>query len=128
MTYIEFFDPEATKNLSACMLYKPERVVFVGHDEEVMDRCTQRYEAMFADRKTPIRFLYRYVEENDLPGAVRILSDIVEEFDQCVFDLTGGQEILNVALGVVYARYPDRQIHIHQYDMEKNEIYDPIIQ
>lgn len=124
MTYIEFFGREAAENISACITYAPERVIYIGNTESVMERCIAKYSQILAERGTPIEFQHRTVSKSDLDEAVAALSQIVKTYDDCVFDITGGEEILNVALGVVCERYPDKNLQIHKWNLRDNVIYD----
>ena len=124
MTYIEFFDKTASENVSACLTYAPERVIFVGDNAKHMQRSIGRYAKVFENRGIKIEFLFKTVSKSNLDGAIRILSEIVETYDDCVFDITGGEEILNLALGVVYARYPEKNIQIHRFNLRNNMVYD----
>ncbi len=124
MTYIEFFDREAAENISTCTAYQPERVIYIGNSEPVLEHYVGVYTRIFENRGTPVEFQYRVVKRNDLDDAVAVLSEIVETYDNCVFDVTGGEELLTVALGVVYGKYLDKDLKIHKVNLQENEIYD----
>ena len=124
MTYIEFFDKTAAENISACLTYTPERVIFIGDNLKVMKRHIARYEKVFSDRGENIEFLAKTVSKSNLDNAVEVISDIVDTYDDCVFDITGGEEILNLALGIVYAKNPDKNIQIHKINLRNNAVYD----
>ena len=124
MTYIEFFERTAAENVTACLIYAPERVIFIGNNGKLMKRHIERYERVFADRGIAIEFSYRTISRYNLDDAVRLLSELVETYDDCVFDITGGEEILNLALGVVFERYPEKQIQIHKLNLRNNAVYD----
>lgn len=124
MTYIEFFDKTATENICACLSYAPEQVIFIGSDSKLMRKHIANYQRVFADRNEFFRFEIKTVPRNNLDDAVQLLSEIVESYDDCVFDITGGEEILNLALGIVYARYPEKHIQIHKFNLRNNTIAD----
>lgn len=124
MTYIEFFDKTPTENICACLSYAPERVIFIGNDGKLMRKHVAYYQRVFADRNEFFQFEIKTVPRNNLDDAVQLLSELVETYDDCVFDITGGEEILNLALGIVYARYPEKQIQIHRFNLRNNTIAD----
>ena len=124
MTYIEFFDKSATENVCSCLAHTPDRVIFIGEDEELMKTHIGYYKRVFSDRDEEIDFSYDVITENDLDGIVSRLSAIVKAYDDCVFDITGGQEVFLLALGVVYANFPHRNIQIHKFNLEDKAIYD----
>ena len=124
MTYIEFFDKTAVENISTCLLHTPERVIYIGNNGKLMNRHIGNYQKIFSARGLDIQFLYKTAPRNNLDEAVALLSEIVETYEDCVFDLSGGEEILNVALGVVYERYPEKNIQIHKFNIRNNAICD----
>ena len=124
MTYIEFFDKTAAENICTCLTYTPDRVIYIGDNSNVMKRHIAHYARVFADRGCNIEFIYKTVSKSNLDNAVEVLSGIVERYDDCVFDITGGEEILNLALGVVYAKYPEKKLQIHRINLRNNVVYD----
>lgn len=124
MTYIEFFDKVASENVSACLTHIPERVIYIGDNAKLMKKHIARYSQVFADRGYTIDFSCKTVSKSNLDSAVELLTELVQTYDDCVFDITGGDEILNLALGIVYARNPDKNIQIQRFNLRNNTAYD----
>lgn len=124
MTYIEFFDKIASENISACLTYVPDRVIYLGDNSKIMKKHIANYERVFKDRGQDIEFLFKTISKSNLDNAVELLSEIVETYDDCVFDITGGEEILTLALGIVYSKHPDKNIQIHKFNLRNNTVYD----
>ncbi len=124
MTYVEFFDKTAVENVAACLTHAPARVVFIGEDKRQMQTQIERYQRVFAGRGCEVECIAMAVDKADLSHAVELLCDIVETYDNCVFDITGGSEILLLALGIVCERYPDEHIQIHKFNLRNNMLYD----
>lgn len=124
MTYIEFFDKEPCENVIACLSLAPERVIFIGENSKVMKRHIENYRRVFSERGENIEFLYRVVPKNSKNDAVELISEIVNTYEDCVFDITGGQGVLILALGIVYERNPDKNIQITKYNPRTNAVYD----
>ncbi len=124
MTYIEFFDKIASENISACLTYVPDRVIYIGDNAKLMKKHIAKYERVFTDRGYSVEFIFKTVSKSNLDNAVELLSEIVETYDDCVFDITGGEEILTLALGIVYSKYPDKNIQIHKFNLRNNTVYD----
>ncbi len=124
MTYIEFFDRTAAKNISACLTYVPDRVIYIGNKAKTIKKHIEKYNRVFSDRGYNIEFLFKTVSKSNLDNAIELLNEIVETYDDCVFDITGGEEILMLALGVVYATHPDKNIQIHTFNIKNNVVYD----
>lgn len=123
MTYIEFFDKTAVENIIACISYIPDKVIFIGDKAKLMKDHVERYRRVFEGRGyKDLDISYKTVSKSNLDNAVELLTEIVETFDDCVFDITGGEEILHVALGIVYERFPDKNIRIHRMNLRNNEV------
>ena len=124
MTYIEFFDKTASENICACLTNVPERVIFIGDNERLIQKHVENYRRVFSDRGHDIDFLWETVEKNNLSKVLALLRRIVLTYDDCVFDITGGTEILLFALGIVRAENPHRSIQIHRINLRNNRVYD----
>lgn len=126
MTYVEFFDKDAIENICACLAHKPDRVIFLGADKKKMERHIARYKKIFEERNIDIDFAVpKSVTKNNLQTMVDILTQIVEENDDCVFGLTGGEDLHLVAMGIVYERYKDtKNIQMHRFNLKNNTIVD----
>lgn len=48
------------------------------------------------------------------------LSMFVEQYDDCVFDLTGGEDLYLVASGIVSERYRDKNIQMHRFNIRNS--------
>ena len=123
MTYVEFFDRTSIENICACLTDAPERVIFLGDNKELMDHYIANYKKVFGDGDK-IQFESRKVDKGNMEHVVKKLADIVNECEECHFGITGGEEILMLALGIIYERYPDKNIQIHKFGICDNRIYD----
>lgn len=124
MTYIEFFDKVSSENICACLTNVPDRVIYLGDNVKLMKKHIEKYRQFFSGRGHQVEFLFKIISKSNLDNAVQLLTDLVETYDDCVFDITGGEEILMLALGIVYARYPEKHIQIHRFNLRNNVLYD----
>ena len=127
MTYVEFFDKETVENICTCFVTQPDRVIFIGSDKGAMENCILRYEKIFADRDIHIRFECLAVRRDDLSDSIAKISELVERIgreEPTVFDLTGGDDLCLVAMGVVYERYKDCGIRMHRVNLRNNKVVD----
>lgn len=126
MTYVEFFDKDAIENICACLAHKPDKVIFLGADKKKMDNHIIRYKKVFENRGINIDFaVVKSVTKNSLQPMIDVLTQIVEEHDDCVFGLTGGEDLHLVAMGIVYERYKDKKnIQMHRFNLKNNTIID----
>lgn len=52
------------------------------------------------------------------------LTYLVETYDDCVFDLTGGEDLYLVAVGMVVERCKDKNIQMHRFNIRNGTIID----
>ena len=112
MTYIEFFDKDACENICSCVINPPKRVILIGNNKKLLEKHTERYSELFQSKGYDIDFQFRSVNKNQIQSILSVLAEIVEEYDECVFDLTGGDELYLTAVGILYERYRDKKIQM----------------
>lgn len=123
MTYIEFYDPVSVENVATCLSYMPDRVIIIGDSKPVNARI-KHYKRVFADRGHPeVEFISKPISRTNLDTAVRELRKLADTYDDCVFDITGGDEVLLLALGIVCAT-AERKLQVHKINLRSATIYD----
>ena len=123
MTAVEFFDPETIENVYACLAMAPERVIFLGPDSKEIAKHLAYYRRVFLDRGKEIEFIPKGVNRTKLKEAVAAIQSIVDSYEDCVFDITGGDEMYNLALGVVLAQNPEKNLQIRKVNLKTNTVY-----
>ncbi len=121
MTYIEFCDKASIVNICGCLTNLPDRVVLIGGDIKPMLRKKELYEKLFSNRGQSVEFIAKSVNKNSLQEIVRVITETVETYNDCILDLTGGEDLMLVAAGIVYER---RHLQMHRFNVYNNKIYD----
>lgn len=130
MTLIEFFTKDAIENVCTSLIKAPDKVILIGADGEddkrAMASHKRRYEEFMADRGSDTVFELRHVNENRLSSIFNVLKEVVDENEECVIDLTGGEELYLVAAGAVYGYFESRGRHLqmHRITVESGNITD----
>lgn len=126
MTYIEFYDSISVVNICACLTNVPERVVLMGGDMKAMLRYADYYRRMFRNRGHEVEFDCRTVNRNDLQDVVEELTKVVNDYPDCAVDLTGGEDLMLVGMGIVFerCRAEGRPIQMHRFNIRNNKIVD----
>lgn len=124
MTYIEFYDTTEAENICACLAHAPQRVILVGPDEELLLDRIQRYRKLLKKHDLTPQFDHRCVDNNCISQIINVLSDLVEEYEDCAFDLTGGDDLYLTAVGIVTERYSARAIQMHRFDLRSGQVHD----
>ena len=124
MTFVEFFDKTAAENVCAALAFPPERVILIGDSTKQMQKAADRYSRIFAERGNEVEFIVKSVSRNDLAGIVEHLCEIINTYDDCCFDLTGGGELYLVAMGIVKERYADKNVQLSRFNIKNNSVID----
>lgn len=123
MTIIEFYDKAAIENIAGALLCDPDRVILVGHNQKKMQKSILAYERVLAGKGKAVEFIPRSVTQNCLQGIIDLLTELVETYEDCVFDLTGGEDLYLVAVGTVMSRYEGR-VQCHRFNFRNDKLYD----
>ncbi len=123
MTIVEFYDKVAVENMASTLLCSPDKVIYVGDNEKRMLKSIEIYKSISAERNLNIEFEYRKISRNNLHNCISVLSEIVENNENCVFDIEGGEELYLVALGAIFEKYGER-IQIHRFNIHTDSLID----
>lgn len=124
MTVIEFFDKDsAIENIVSTLLCEPEKVVFIGSGSRKMRRSIEKYRAVARGRGLEAEFEIRSVQKNNLMEAVGTIEDVISENPDCVIDLSGGDDLCLVAVGIVYGENAD-SVKLHRFSISDNRMTD----
>lgn len=122
---IEFFSDDPMDNVLACTKFQFDKVIFLGYVEEDMDRVAKSTVAAFLKSEEigvqQIDFVA--MPEGDLAGIKKNLAGIIEkeqaEGNECFFDLTGGEELILAAAGMVA---DEKKVPIHEVDLADDAV------
>ncbi|MBQ3849947.1 MAG: hypothetical protein II747_05785, partial [Clostridia bacterium] len=90
-TLIELYVNEPFDNLSAALVFKPERVVFLSGGfmpDKVTREGMVRFIKAQCNQQAEVRFID--VGNRSLGSLFGKIGDVVEEFPDCAIDMTGG--------------------------------------
>lgn len=124
MTYVEFFDKNSIENVCACLTMLPKEVILVGSDKTVMERHCEICEKLFQDRGQEVKFSCRSVSKWSTAKVVETIEDILKTYEDCEFGITGGDEMVIFALGIVCERNREKNIQVHKINIQNNTICD----
>lgn len=100
-TLIELFDDYPINNAVAAMHFKPEKIIFVGFTETMKKNRINALKTFFDMRNMDVETEFEIVGRYDYESICQKLDSIIEQNEDCVFDLTGGKEIVLAAMGTV---------------------------
>lgn len=124
MVIVEFFSETMIENMISALANAPERVVLVG-DAKMMKKCDADFRNFLkAIGNDTTELEYRGVRIHDLAEVVRVVEGIVKDYPGCHFDLTGGDDLSMAAIGILYERYREEGVELHQYNIRTGVVYD----
>lgn len=123
MTVVEFFDSDPIENVITCLASRPDRLILVGNRKQI-ERKIPALNRFLDLVGLPTEVVIMPVVETDLESIAAVLEDIVEQNEDCSFDLTGGNGLSLVAIGMVAERHRERGIQLHRYNIRTNTVYD----
>lgn len=124
MVYIEFFDKNHIENICSSLSCLPDKVYLFGAAKKELEKAVGNYQKLFLAREQSVEFIPVSIDHNKLEVITDKLSEIVEHEEECCIDLTGGEELFLVATGIVFGKYPDKNIQMHRFNIRNNNIYD----
>ncbi len=119
---VEFYAEEPLENVMAMIKYRPEKIIFLGHKDNMITKRINDIKD-FRDKKCPDTELeFIEVPKDDLNGAIDMLSDIIRENPGVRFELTGGSELILIALGCIAARMNISKLRIDPFTGKEIDI------
>lgn len=124
MTVVEFFEKSPFENMVSCLTVKPKKLIFLG-DETQMAKTISTYENFLATKHPGTKIIPRNIDKNNLQNIVETLTDIIKNEEDCIFDITGGDDLALLACGIVFAVYRDKYpFKMQRVDIESGRIID----
>ncbi len=124
MTLIEILDKDPIENMVSCIALRPDKVLFIG---EAAELCRQIpvYTEFAEKRHYKTEFLCRAVDFSRIDSTVTAVTEALSKDDDCVFDLTGGDDLGLVALGIALERLKnEKRVRVHRFDIKKSIAVD----
>ena len=123
MTIIEFYDTIALENIAGTLLCEPDQMILLGGDRKQLEQVVALYQSILAKNGIQTQISPKSVNKNNLQELVDSLAQIVESHNDCVFDLTGGEDLYLVAVGIIMNRYKER-VQCHRFNFRNGTLHD----
>ena len=108
MTAVEFIDRTPIENIISVLTNSPKKVIYIG-EADLIEKKKHIYISFVKSRNLDIDVLFKTINKNNINSILDVLSDIVENEDNCVFDLTGGSDLVLVAMGMIAQKYQNKK-------------------
>lgn len=123
MTAIEFFDRTPLDNIISSITTVPDKIIFIGDDKE-MKKFHSVHKAFLEKRNINTVLEYHPIKKNNLSDIVDKLTQIVLNEEECIFDITGGEDLVLVAMGIVYEKFSDKHIQMQRFNIRNGVVSD----
>lgn len=120
---IEFFDREPIENIVTCLRFEMDKVIFFGQRDTMTGEAREITERALRETcgVTDVSFVELSMKDIDrvLQEITRVVRQEEGRGSKCFFDLTGGADMLLVAMGMYSATH---NIPMHRFDIPEGEL------
>lgn len=120
---LEVFDGEVLENIITCLNFKMDKVIFFGQADTMTEELKARTEEALQKHCNVTRVAFEEVSMKDIDRVQEKITYVVQREEQaggkCYFDLTGGADMVLVAMGMYSATH---NIPMHRYDIPDREL------
>lgn len=119
---IEFFVRDPIENLITCLNFKMDKVIYFGHSDLMTAERQKTTETVLKERCGVKQVEFHVLSQRNLYSVLERLTTVLqrEKDHNCFFDLTGGEELIAVAAGMLAREY---QFPLHLYDVESGRLH-----
>ncbi len=123
MTIVEFYDSDPIENAVSLLLEGAEKIIYIGYNSKQLKRVIEDYSEIASNKGILVEFDSKTANRNDLLSITTVLESVVEAEKECVFDLSGGDDLYLVAAGIVYERNKDK-VQLHRFNVHNGKLSD----
>lgn len=124
MTIIESFEKEPIENIISALASRLDRVIFLG-DASQMEKSIQVYERILKEKGIKTKLITKGIQRNNLTNILAVLTEIVENEEDCILDVTGGEDLVLLAFGIIFERYKkEKQIKMQRFNIHTGRVID----
>ncbi len=118
-TVIELFDSCQLENIASFLKFNPKKVIFIGFSNSDFAEKYDAISEVIKNIKPNILLEYVDVKRYDYDDIINKLESIIKSNHNCYFDLTGGKELVLVAMGELSTKY---NVPMYQIDLHANKV------
>lgn len=124
MTIVESFEKAPIENMISVLAARPEKVIFLG-DAAQMRGPVQKYREILKKKGIETEVLLKGIQKNNLNNILTVISNLVEEEEELIFDVTGGEDLVLLAFGMIYERYKEKKhLKMQRFNINSGKIID----
>ena len=120
---IEVFDKETIENIITCLNFKMDKVIFFGQADTMTGEAKERTKWALRELCGVTDISFEIVSMKDIDRVLEKITEIVQREEQgggkCFFDLTGGADMVLVAMGMYSVTH---NTPMHRFDIPDGEL------
>ncbi len=120
-TLVELFDICQLENVIAGLKLCPEKIIYVGLKAAMSKRRQNSIVNFYKKKGINAEISFEDIKENNLQDAIDKINSILDNNEDCYFDLTGGSATFHAAVGAVSA---SREVKLFRFDVKKSKFVD----
>lgn len=97
---VELYDKEPVENILSSCIFRPELVVFVCDVKDNTLRKERAVYRFFHSRGLETKARFYYIDTTDIRQIMKLLRAIRKDYPDCVFDCSGGKDLVLLATGI----------------------------
>lgn len=122
---IEFFSDDSLENITTCLDYQIDKVIYIGYERSMYSARARNFEGLLRNVLNIQHVQFVLVEPKNLSDIIDKLEEIIvtehEAGNNCFFDLTGGDDLILVAAGIIAERHG---VTMHQIETDTDILYE----
>ena len=124
MTIVESFEKAPIENMISVLAARPEKVIFLGDVAQM--RCSvQKYREILEKKGIQTEILLKGIQKNNLKNILTVLENLMEEEEEIILDVTGGEDLVLLAFGIIYERYKGKkQVKMQRFNIHTGKVID----
>ncbi len=120
---IEVFDGETIENIITCLHFKMDKVIFFGQSDTMTGEAKEITKWALRELCGVSDISFEIVSMKDIDRVFNKITEVVHREEQeggkCFFDLTGGADMVLVAMGMYSAAH---NTPMHRFDIPEGEL------
>lgn len=123
MIIVESFEKAPIENMVSVLAAKPEKVIFLGDGAQMTD-AVQKYREILKSKGIHTEIVLKGIQKNNLRNILTVLENLIEE-EEIILDVTGGEDLVLLAFGMIYERYREKkQIKMQRFNIHTGKVID----
>ena len=99
-TLIELYDKQPMENILGACIFSPAMVVYICDARDSSMRKEMAVERLFKSRNMKTKARFYYIDTSNPEMVWRTFEAVVRDYPDCVFDCTGGKDLVLLQAGL----------------------------